>query len=59
MPRSRLLLIVACGLFGFLAVIAVRTRPADPEGRLPRQYRLAASHQCQLRTTGLGAWYPA
>jgi uncharacterized protein YlxW (UPF0749 family) len=40
--RSRLLLVVACVAFGFLAVIAARTRPANPEARLPEQYRLAA-----------------
>lgn len=42
MRRSRLLLAVACVVLGFLAVIAVRARPADPEGRLPDRYRLAA-----------------
>lgn len=50
MPRSRVLLVVACGLFGFIGVIAVRTRPADPEGRLPRQYRLAALIERQQRS---------
>jgi uncharacterized protein YlxW (UPF0749 family) len=48
--RSRLLLGLACGLFGFLAIVAVRTRPADPEGRLPRQYRLAALIESQQRS---------
>jgi uncharacterized protein YlxW (UPF0749 family) len=42
MRRSRLLLTLACALLGFLAVIAAGIRPADPEARLPRQYRLAA-----------------
>ena len=42
MRRSRLLLAVACVVLGFLGVIAVRARPADPEGRLPDRYRLAA-----------------
>lgn len=28
-------------LMAFLAVAAVRSRPADPESRLPRRYRLA------------------
>lgn len=42
MRRSRLLLATACVVLGFLAVIAVRVRPADPEGRLPDRYRLAA-----------------
>ncbi|HEV7886354.1 MAG TPA: DUF881 domain-containing protein [Acidimicrobiales bacterium] len=50
MPRSRLLLAAACALLGFLAVIAVRTRPADPEARLPRQYRLAALIDRQQRS---------
>jgi uncharacterized protein YlxW (UPF0749 family) len=51
LPRSRVLLALACALFGFLAIIAVRTRPADPEGRLPRQYRLAALIERQQRST--------
>jgi uncharacterized protein YlxW (UPF0749 family) len=51
MPRSRLLLGVACALFGFIAVIAARSRPADPEGRLPEQYRLAALIERQQSST--------
>jgi uncharacterized protein YlxW (UPF0749 family) len=50
MPRSRLLLGLACVLLGFLAVVAFRTRPADPEARLPRQYRLAALIERQQRS---------
>jgi uncharacterized protein YlxW (UPF0749 family) len=44
-------LALACALFGFLAILAVRTRPADPEGRLPRQYRLAALIERQQGST--------
>jgi uncharacterized protein YlxW (UPF0749 family) len=51
MQRSRLLLTVACVLLGFLAVIAARIRPADPEARLPRQYRLAALIERQEGST--------
>jgi uncharacterized protein YlxW (UPF0749 family) len=51
LPRSRLLLAVSCALFGFLAILAVRSRPADPEGRLPRQYRLAALIERQQQST--------
>jgi uncharacterized protein YlxW (UPF0749 family) len=42
---------MACVLLGFIAVIAVRARPADPEGRLPRQYRLAALIERQQSST--------
>lgn len=51
MQRSRLLLTAACVMLGFLAVLAVRTGPADPEGRLPEQYRLAALIDRQERST--------
>jgi uncharacterized protein YlxW (UPF0749 family) len=50
MRRSRVLLVVSCALLGFLAVVAVRTRPADPEGRLPRQFRLAALIERQQKS---------
>ena len=49
MPRSRWLLAVACVLLGFLAVTAARSRPADPETRLPRRYQLAALIERQER----------
>ena len=39
--RSRRLQVVGCLLIGFVAVTVVRTRPADPETRLTREYRLA------------------
>lgn len=41
MQRSRLLLALAFALLGFLAVVAIGARPADPESRLPRQFQLA------------------
>lgn len=50
MQRSRLLFALACALLGFLAVVAVNARPADPESRLPRQYRLAALIERQERS---------
>ena len=34
-------ILVAATLMAFLAVLAVRARPADPESRLPARYRLA------------------
>ena len=41
MPRrSRPALYAGLALFGFLAVLAVRTTPADPDARLPRRFRL-------------------
>lgn len=51
MRRSKSLLALACIVIGFLVVITVRSRPADPEGRLPRRYRLAALIERQQRTT--------
>jgi uncharacterized protein YlxW (UPF0749 family) len=39
--RSSPGLVVAAMFMAFLAVAAVRSRPADPESRLPRRYRLA------------------
>src|SRR5437588_12824819 len=49
--RSRLLLAVALGLVGFLAVIAVRGRPGQSANRLPRQFQLAGLIQREQRTT--------
>jgi uncharacterized protein YlxW (UPF0749 family) len=40
-------LAVACVLLGFLAVVAARSRPANPASRLPRQYELAGLIQRQ------------
>lgn len=51
MLRSRALVVVACGLFGFLTVIALRTRPADPEARLPQRFRLAGLIEREQRST--------
>ena len=54
MRRSRALVVLACALLGFLMVVAVRTRPADPEARLPQRFRLAGLIQREQRsTTGL------
>lgn len=51
MLRSRTLVVVACALFGFLTVVAVRTRPADPEARLPQRFRLAGLIEREQRST--------
>jgi uncharacterized protein YlxW (UPF0749 family) len=51
MRRSRLLLVVSFALLGFLAVVAMRTHPANPESRLPRQFRLAALIERQQKGT--------
>ena len=51
MPRSRLLFAVGCILLGFLAMVAVRSRPADPAARLSREYRLADLIERQQRST--------
>ena len=50
MRRSRPLLMAACVVLGFLAIIATQARPADPETRLPRRYQLAALIERQQRT---------
>ena len=50
MRRSRALLVVGFAILGFVAVTAVRTRPADPVSRLPRRYRLATLIQRQQRS---------
>ena len=49
--RSSAALVVGCLLFAFLLVTAARSRPADPESRLPRQFRLAGLIQRQQRST--------
>ena len=51
MPRSRLLLAVGCILLGFLAMVAARSRPADPAARLSREYRLADLIERQQAST--------
>jgi len=41
-------------LLGFLAVVAVRSTPADPEARLPRRFRLVGLiHRQQRQTAAL------
>src|SRR3954471_4428547 len=40
MSRGRGFLVAGCVLVGFLLVIALRTRSADPEARLPERFRL-------------------
>ena len=47
----RPMVVVGCVLFGFIAVLVVRSRPASPESRLPRRYQLAALIERQRRTT--------
>ena len=51
MPRSRLLLAGGCIVLGFLAIVVLRTRPADPAARLSREYRLADLIERQQRST--------
>lgn len=41
---------LACALIGFVFTISIRSQPPSPEGRLPRQYRLAALIERQQRT---------
>jgi uncharacterized protein YlxW (UPF0749 family) len=38
--RARPALVLGFVLLGFLAVVAARSQPADPDARLPRQFRL-------------------
>jgi len=45
--RARPAVIVGFGLIGFLAVVAIRSQPADPDARLPRQFRLVGLIQRQ------------
>src|SRR3954468_8487795 len=49
-PR-RPLILATCLLMGFVAILAVRSRSADPESRLPRRYQLAALIERQRETT--------
>lgn len=49
--RAGPLLVLACVLLGFLGAVVVRSRPADPESRLPDSYRLAGLIERQQRTT--------
>jgi uncharacterized protein YlxW (UPF0749 family) len=43
--------IVGCALLGFVAIVALRARPASPESRVPRRYQLAALIERQRQTT--------
>ena len=45
--RARPAVIVGFALLGFLAVVAVRSQPADPDARLPRRFRLVGLIQRQ------------
>ncbi|MCU1449535.1 MAG: hypothetical protein JWP02_1705 [Acidimicrobiales bacterium] len=38
--RARPALVLGLALLGFLAVVAARSQPADPDARLPRRFRL-------------------
>lgn len=49
--RAGPLLLAACVVLGFLAAVVVRSRPADPESRLPDAYRLAGLIERQQRNT--------
>ena len=52
--RSRPALLIACALLGGLVVVAVRSTPADPDVRLPRQFRLVGLiHREQSQTRRL------
>src|SRR4051812_28071382 len=48
---SRPLVLAACLPMGFAAVLAVRSRSASPESRVPRRYQLAALIERQRKTT--------
>ena len=50
-PPRRPLILATCLLMGFVAILAVRSRAADPEARLPRRYQLAALIERQRQTT--------
>ena len=51
MRRSPLLLAAGCILLGFLAAVALRSRPADPSARLSTEYRLADLIERQQHST--------
>src|SRR5437870_11170953 len=55
MPRRlRPALIAGFALLGFLAVVAVRSTPADPDARLPRRFRLVGLiHRQQAQAVAL------
>jgi uncharacterized protein YlxW (UPF0749 family) len=47
--RGRPALVVGLALLGFLAVVAARSQPADPDARLPRRFRLVGLIHRQQR----------
>ncbi|MDQ1396039.1 MAG: hypothetical protein QOG64_1298 [Acidimicrobiaceae bacterium] len=49
--RARPLAALVCVAMGFIAIVAVRGRPASPQVRLPRRYQLAALIERQRTTT--------
>ena len=49
--RVRPALLVVLALIAFIVVVAVRSRPANPESRLPRRFRLAGLIERQQATT--------
>ncbi len=54
--RARPAVIVGFGLLGFLAVVAIRSQPADPDARLPRRFRLVGLiHREQAQAVDLRA----
>src|SRR5436305_10654469 len=49
--HRRPLVLATCLLMGFVAILAVRSRSADPSSRLPRRFQLAALIERQRQTT--------
>jgi uncharacterized protein YlxW (UPF0749 family) len=49
--RARAFVVLACVLMSFIAVVAVRSRAASPQVRLPRRYQLAALIERQRTAT--------
>ena len=49
--RARPALAVIFGVIGFVVVVAVQSRPANPESRLPRRFRLAGLIERQQTAT--------
>jgi uncharacterized protein YlxW (UPF0749 family) len=49
--RERGFLVLGAALIGFVVVLALRAKPADPESRLPERFRLAGLINREQRTT--------
>lgn len=49
--RERGFLVLGAALIGFVAVLALRAEPADPESRLPERFRLVGLINREQRTT--------